>query len=100
VFNGSDLGKQYSAKGIQERCNQNDLSKQNEDPRHQHTTRQQGPENEHNHKVQKPFADILAASNISKAVDDLIQPTQECSYVPHQFKKSKKKKRKTVSNNL
>lgn len=23
VFNGSDLGKQYSANGIQERCNQN-----------------------------------------------------------------------------
>jgi hypothetical protein len=33
-------------------------------------------------------------------VDDLIQPTQGGSFVPHQLKKNKKKKRKKISNNL
>jgi hypothetical protein len=100
VFNGSDLGKQYSAKGIQERCSNASAPKLNEDAPHQHTTHHQAKSNQHNYKAQNTIKDILPASNIDKLVDDLIQPTQGGSYVPHQLKKNKKKKRKKISNNI
>ena len=66
----------------------------------QNTTKHKEPQNNHYHKEQNSIKDILAASNIDKAIDDLIQPTQASSYVPHQLKKNKKKKRKNISNNL
>lgn len=43
VFNGSDLGKQYSAKGIEERCNRGETAKPNEGLLHHHTTKHQEP---------------------------------------------------------
>ncbi|MDB5192465.1 MAG: relaxase [Segetibacter sp.] len=99
VFNGSDLGKQYSAKGIHERCNHGDHVKTNEDPSHRYTTKHQELNSANNRKTQNSIKDILAGSNIDKLVDDLMQPTQASNHVPHQLKKNKKKKRKTVSNN-
>lgn len=100
VFNGSDLGKQYSAKGIQEKCAQNNGISQNEVQKHQHATTQQEHQNHYSNKQQASLADILAAANIGKAADDLIQPIQGSNYIPHQLKKTKKKKRKNISNNL
>jgi hypothetical protein len=99
VFNGSDLGKQYSAKGIQERCNLTEDFKQNQDAKFHHTIKHQKPQNQGNDETPNSFKDILAAPNTGKAIDDLIQPTQTNSYVPHQLKKNKKKKRKKISNN-
>ncbi len=99
VFNGSDLGKPYSAKGIQERCNEGENLKPNEDQLHHHSTKHQEPNGGNNYKMQSSIKDILAASNINQAIDDLIQPTQASSYVPYQLKKNKKKKRKNISNN-
>ncbi len=96
VFNGSDLGKQYSAKGIQERCNQNDQSEHIEALQNQHPTKQQGQQNNFPTKEQTSLTDLLTRSNIDKAVDDLIQPTQGGNYVPHQFKKRKKKNSKKI----
>ena len=96
VFNGSDLGKQYSAKGIQERCNYNGKSENTQGLKDQHPTKQQGgfvP------KEQTSLTDRLSTSDPYKVVDDLIQPTQGVNYVPHQFKKRKKKKSKNISNN-
>jgi hypothetical protein len=99
VFNGSDLGKPYSAKGIQERCSPASPGKLKEEELHQHATKNTELQNKHNQTGQNSIKDILTASNIAKVVDDLIQPTQGASYVPHQLKKNKKKKRKTISNN-
>jgi hypothetical protein len=64
-----------------------------------HTIKHQEPQNQANHDTPNSFKDILAAPNTGKAIDDLIQPTQTSSYVPHQLKKNKKKKRKNISNN-
>jgi hypothetical protein len=99
VFNGSDLGKQYSAKGIQERCSLTEDFKQNQTKFH-HTIKHQEQRNHGKHDTPNSFKDILAAPNLDKVIDDLIQPTQTSSYVPHQLKKNKKKKRKNISNNL
>jgi hypothetical protein len=99
VFNGSDLGKQYSAKGIQERCSQFDNVKRDEGPLQHHTEKHQEPNTSLNYMAHDYIKDIPAASSIDKVVDDLIQPTQAASYVPHQLKKNKKKKRKNISNN-
>lgn len=99
VFNGSDLGKQYSAKGIQERCDVfEQLSKQSQslqqvvqhnDSQNKTTTNQQ----------QTSLKAIVTTSNIERAVEDLLQPTQANNSLPHQFKKRKKKKNKNISNN-
>jgi hypothetical protein len=99
VFNGSDLGKQYSAKGIHERCRHTDGFKQNQDAKFHSVNKQQEPQHQANRDTPNSFKDILAAPNTGKAIDDLIQPTQTGSYVPHQLKKNKKKKRKNISNN-
>jgi hypothetical protein len=99
VFNGSDLGKQYSAKGVQERCSQSSALKLSDEPFHSQTSKHHEPQNQLNHTGQNSIKDHLAASNIGKLVDDLIQPTQGGSYVPYQLKKNKKKKRKNISNN-
>jgi hypothetical protein len=99
VFNGSDLGKQYSAKGIHERCRHTDGFKQNQDAKFHSVNKQQEPQHQANRDTPNSLKDILAAPNTGKAIDDLIQPTQTGSYVPHQLKKNKKKKRKNISNN-
>lgn len=99
VFNGSDLGKQYSAKGIQERCVQTNPLKQDEPKKHQQATNHHGHQNNSPNKDQTSIKDLLTAANIGKAAEELLQPAQGGAYVPHQFKKKKKKKRKTISNN-
>jgi hypothetical protein len=99
VFNGSDLGKQYSAKGIQDRCNQNNQSEHTQVLQTQHRAKQEGGPNNFHTQGQTSLTDLLTASNIDKAVDDLIQPTQGVNYVPYQFKKRKKKKNKNIPNN-
>lgn len=99
VFNGSDLGKQYSAKGIQERCSQDGQLKQDEPHENQQPNNHQFRENNSPNKDQTSIKNLLASANVGKAAEELLQPAQGGTFVPHQFKKKKKKKRKTISNN-
>ena len=96
VFNGSDLGKQYSAKGIQERCSQHGQLKQDELQENQQPNNHQSRENNFPNKEQTSIKDLLASANVGKAAEELLQPAQGGTFVPHQFKKKKKKKRKTI----
>ncbi len=87
VFNGSDLGKQYSAKGIVERCltdlelkqGQSMALKFQETPngfiQHEHYS---------NHQKQK----IL---ELDKVLHELMKPEQQWNYLPNEFKKKCKK---------
>ena len=96
VFNGSDLGKAYSAKGLQERCSK--IEGLVPKVSLQHTVAKR-PE-EHRQTVesgQKSHTGQDSLINIPKTVDDLLQPAQATGYVPHQLKSSKKKKRKRIS---
>lgn len=96
VFNGSDIGKAYSAKGLQERCSKVEglapkVSLQQTVAKHI-VAAKQTIEN-----GQKWSTGEESSINIPKALDDLMQPTHATGYLPHQLKSSKKKKRKRIS---
>lgn len=99
VFNGSDLGKQYSAKGIQDRCRQSEKVQQTQSSQSQ-VARQMDVQNQATEKEQKNVIGQNTTSTIPKVLDDLLQPSQSDNYLPHQLKNTKKKKRKSISNNL
>ena len=97
VFNGSDLGKQYTAKGIHDRCGSPDQLKQHE-AEHQQARKQL--EHIYTNKGQTSVKDLLTTTGLRNVAEDLLEPTEGNNYLPHQLKKPKKKKRKYNSNNL
>jgi hypothetical protein len=92
VFNGSALGKQYSAKGITERCIEDASSL------HQQNSQRIGMD-----VGQAASAgNVYHARNSSslendKSLDSLSSPVKDGEYVPHQLKKLKRKKQKGFS---
>ncbi|WP_018615746.1 relaxase/mobilization nuclease domain-containing protein [Segetibacter koreensis] len=99
VFNGSDLGKQYSAKGIQERCGQNDHLKQNDGVKNQVTLPHLKNETNSAHKEQFSIEEHLITNDIGRTAEEFLQPIQGNNYLPYQLRKTKKKKRRNISNN-
>ena len=87
VFNGSALGKEFSAKGIQERCviNITGEGKQNQIVK-SHTA-------ESLLDIMEEFKGSLSIADISKILDALTKVEYTSDYVPRQFKSDKKKKR-------
>ena len=95
VFNGSDLGKQYSAKAVQDRCNQAHLSKANPSyPKQSNTWQLNDQQNQENGASQSLSLSAL------KLIEDLLAPSQSQDNLPHQLKNTKRKKRKRISNRL
>jgi len=94
VFNGSALGKQYSANGLQERCNA--VSSPGEK-----INDSKGAGEEKNQSQKRQI--LLQSSEKEKSVADsnllevLVNPKEGFDYVPWQLKKSKRKKRKGIS---
>jgi hypothetical protein len=99
VFNGSDLGKEYSAKGLQERCNKIVEIKPNSLIQ-QKATNHSTAENSMDEGRQKTSRDQAVAVAFPKIVDDLLHPSSTPDFVPHQLKKAKKKKQKRISTHL
>ncbi|MWB95002.1 relaxase/mobilization nuclease domain-containing protein [Flavobacterium sp. GA093] len=99
VFNGSALGKQYSAKAIQERCSLIGSKKPHFDTDSSLKT--------HADKISDANSkDLFQDNNVTdtgvlgKIVDVLTQPQFDANYIPNQLKgKRKKKKRKGQSDN-
>lgn len=105
VFNGSALGKQYSAKAIQERCSSSEAIKQDLLPNAgQKTGRSSLPAQHTNTGIPATLynttnpADTMPKDTV---LDALLQPEQAADYIPGQLKKKdrKKKRRKNISNN-
>lgn len=104
VFNGSALGKAYSAKAIQERCLRQTIAEPNllaHSAQQKNNTglqpQQTAAETNASEKASQPAATHLAPGN---ALEALLQPEQAADYVAGQLKrKRKKKKRKNLSNN-
>jgi hypothetical protein len=104
VFNGSVLGKQYSAKAIQERCQQKTVPEQKLPP---HSAQEpiglqpQASAFEAETKVHPNILQIAAPfKEIENILDTLMQTEQTSNYLPYQLKRKKKKrKRKNLSNN-
>jgi hypothetical protein len=84
VFNGSSLGKEYSAKGILERCEPNFNERR---------------ENIHNASKQSSFNKDKIDDNLkSHLIDDLTKTEVISDYLPYQLNnKRRKKKRKGMS---
>lgn len=103
VFNGSALGKQYSAKAIQERCLTKEISGQEllGRPYRKQTGQQLGGE--------PRAADAKTPEILSKPtpifskdgiiIDELLQSEQVNEYLPQELRKDKKRRKKRNLNN-
>jgi hypothetical protein len=94
VFNGSSLGKEYSAKAIEERCG---LKVAGEEKRNQISKKLPSKESLIDNLQQQK--DILAIPDFVKLLDMLIQTGYSSDYIPNQLKNKRKKKRRGLSNN-
>ncbi len=99
VFNGSDLGKQYSAKGIQERCKTTEKLQPYQEIQ-QHSVKHWGTQLLPGNNELKSARSQSTTSIISKVFEDVLQPSQANNYLPNELKNVKKKKRKQLKNNL
>jgi len=93
VFNGSALGKPYSANGIQERCIL--VASPVEQLK---DSKGAGEEKKQSEKLtisQPPGKD--KSTNDNSLLDTLMNPKEGFDYVPWQLKKAKRKKRKGIS---
>jgi hypothetical protein len=86
VFNGSDLGKQYSAAGIQQRCL---LQRQAQG---ETQGLKQGPQEETSSSQYNSINESVP--NLLQPIASVMQPTEDKSYVPSQFKNNKKPRRR------
>ena len=94
VFNGSSLGKEYSAKAIQERCG---LKVASEEKRNQ--IHKKLPSKESLIDDLQQQKDSLIIPDLVKLLDILIQAEYSSDYLPNQLRNKRKKKRKGLSNN-
>ena len=103
VFNGSVLGKQYSAKAIQERCQQKAVPEQKLPP---HSAQEpiglqpQASAVEAETKAHPNAIQIAAPfKEIENILDVLMQTEQTSNYLPYQLKRKRKKRRRRNLNN-
>jgi len=104
IFNGSDLGKQYSAKAIQERCLQKEVAEQN---LLSHSLRQQEniglPNRSDDTETKDTINDhktIQRSKENESILDTLLQAENNTDWLPKNLKRRRKKKqRKNISNN-
>jgi len=89
VFNGSDLGKQYSAKTIQERCGEVEEQEQKQ------TCKKEIADIEKHDKDLLPLNNSLEKNNT--LLDSLLHPQQTYGDTPSDLKSTRKKKRKRIS---
>jgi hypothetical protein len=105
VFNGSDLGKQYSAKAIVERC----AEQQNQSLNYQ-KNQQQIPSNDQQIgsaysgkpelSAQIQVGSATSNSPHDRSLDILFEPARTGDFMPWQIRKSRKKKQKKLSHQL
>lgn len=93
VFNGSALGKQYSANGLQERCSA--AASPGEEIK---DSKGAGEENKLSEKqiIFQQFEKEKSVANDS-LLETLMNPKEGFDYIPWQLKKAKRKKRKGIS---
>jgi hypothetical protein len=88
VFNGSDIGKNYSAKAILEKMGVSQTF----------NTRRKTNEiniSENNSIAQTTGKEQTQALSLLKIVEGVLSPTEELQYVPYELRKQKKRKRKS-----
>jgi hypothetical protein len=94
VFNGSDLGKQYSAKGLQERLGSGVSETINSRSRQTHYKVADNATSLNPATGSKNDAEQAQTSTGSPTLfEGLMQPEQSVDFVPHQLKQKNKKKK-------
>ena len=89
VFNGSDLGKQYNAKGVMERCSQNLSVPQSQSLNmYQKSGLQDSKAKPGDLGIKESHENM---TRLEKGLSELLKPEQEQEYVPFQLKKKRKK---------
>ncbi len=88
VFNGSDIGKDYSAKAILEKCAIAQNFGVNEKPIEPKIT-------ERNSMEISIDTDKEQSKELSNLIEGIINPSDELQYVPYELRKRRKKKRKS-----
>lgn len=84
VFNGSSLGKTYSASGIEERCGVKDFN----------TGRTAVKILEDNTLKNKPSqSSFISVGELQKIIDSVLQPEFSADFIPSQLKRKKKRKK-------
>lgn len=103
VFNGSALGKQYSAKAIQERCLPKEISAQEllvHQVRKQTGQQQQDSLRAADTKTPKIFSKPAKIfSKDGTIIDELMQSEQVNDHLPQELRKDKKRRKKRNLNN-
>jgi len=96
IFNGSVIGKQYSAKGILERCDEfKETPTQKPDFVKHPSSKTLVPDE------QKPIPATLQNKEGIDLLETLLQPEYTSGFVPHQFsKKGGRKRKKRISKRL
>jgi hypothetical protein len=86
VFNGSDIGKEYGAKAILEKCGITQILPSSQRPI------QAMPTKSLNEQIidQDQYHEKIP----TQLMDDVISPSEELNYLPYELKKRRKKKRK------
>lgn len=101
VFNGSDLGKQYSAKAVQERCLVSQLESKlllSQDNYQKHPKIIKPESSEQDFSPNEHGSSPPALSIFSDLLDCLLQVEQTADYVPYELRQRKKKRRKKRRN--
>ena len=88
VFNGSDLGKEFSAKGIQERCAINITGERTENQMVKSHTGESLIE------IMEEYKGVLSIADMGEILDALTKVEYTSDYVPRQFKRKKLPKKK------
>lgn len=103
VFNGSELGKQYSAKAIQERCQQKAVPEQKLPPHSAQEPIGLQPQASAIEAETKAHPNVLQITapfkEIENLLDALMQTEYTSNYLPYQLKKKRKKRRRRNLNN-
>ena len=89
VFNGSDIGKEYSAKGILEKCAIVQLmpgQNKTAEPEITNNKKELDHEPDKQHEQEQDSSSLL---------DILMTPKEEFNYLPYELRKQKKRKRKS-----
>lgn len=87
VFNGSEIGKEYSAKAILEKCGIKQMLPALQTPIQSISQRDSFEQSLDQDRTQEKI--------LTRLIDDIISPSEELHYLPYELKKRKKKKRKS-----
>jgi relaxase-like protein len=99
VFNGSDLGKEYSAKAIVEKCAREIIKQQenkSQTPKQHSSAENEKQKYSLDYDFQKAHANDFDL-NLEKAIELVMRPIDEYDQIPYELKKEQERKKKRHS---